>query len=242
MDATETILTRLKTGETVEPRAWASSFAWYEVAKRRRAHARLTRRATQGAPHSRKGAQRASQVQPEQMAAVRDLLSAKEYVALAVRMSGMSYREGASALGISQAAFTGRVASAVDRADVVRDGCSRCGSPARFWRSPRSSEKRAWPIGTSEILDAFGLMRASRASARRELEVQLELDEHRDCVPVAARVRALARTRADGGADDERQALGGLAAACIRQAETLPAPRFADVRLRAARERAGIAA
>jgi DNA-directed RNA polymerase specialized sigma24 family protein len=113
MDATEAILTRLKAGETVDrPRAWASSFAWYEVAKRRRAHARLTRRATQGAPYSRKGAQRASQVQPEQMAAVRDLLSAKEYVALAVRMSGMSYREGASALGISQSAFTGRVASA----------------------------------------------------------------------------------------------------------------------------------
>jgi len=113
MDATEAILTRLKAGETVaRPRAWASSFAWYEVAKRRRAHARLMRRAVQGAPYSRKGAQRASQVQPEQMRAVRDLLSAKEYVALAVRMSGMGYREGASALGISQAAFTGRVASA----------------------------------------------------------------------------------------------------------------------------------
>ena len=72
----------------------------------------------------------------------------------------------------------------------------------------------------------------------RELEVQLELDEHRGCAPVAARVRALARTRAGG----ERQALVELAAACIRQAETLPAPSFADVRLRAARERAGIAA
>jgi hypothetical protein len=76
----------------------------------------------------------------------------------------------------------------------------------------------------------------------RELEVQLELDEHRGCAPVAARVRALARTRAGGGAESERQALVELAAACIRQAETLPAPSFADVRLRAARERAGIAA
>jgi hypothetical protein len=76
----------------------------------------------------------------------------------------------------------------------------------------------------------------------RELEVQLELDEHRDCAPVAARVRALARTRADEGADAERQALVELAAACILRAETLPAPTFADLRLRAARERAGVAA
>jgi len=84
-------------------------------------------------------------------------------------------------------------------------------------------------------------MRASRASVLRELEVQLELDEHRDCAPVAARVQALARTHADGQEHAERQALVELAAACIRQAETLPAPSFADVRLRAARERAGIA-
>jgi hypothetical protein len=76
----------------------------------------------------------------------------------------------------------------------------------------------------------------------RELEVQLELDEHRDCAPVAARVRALARAGAGRRVDAERQTLVELAAACILRAETLPAPRFADVRLRAARERAGIAA
>jgi hypothetical protein len=47
---------------------------------------------------------------------------------------------------------------------------------------------------------------------------------------------------ADEDADDERQALVQLAAACILLAETLSALSFADVRLRAARERAGIAA
>jgi DNA-directed RNA polymerase specialized sigma24 family protein len=113
MDATEAILKRLRAGETVDrPRAWASSFAWYEVAKRRRAHARLMRRVVQEAPYSCKGAQRASQVAPEQIAAVRDLLSVEEFAAMALRMSGLTYREGARALGVSEATFTSRVARA----------------------------------------------------------------------------------------------------------------------------------
>jgi hypothetical protein len=76
----------------------------------------------------------------------------------------------------------------------------------------------------------------------RELEVQLELDDHRGCAPVAARVRAVAQAREGGERETERQALVDLAAACLRRAETLPAPRFTDVRVRAARQRAGIAA
>jgi hypothetical protein len=55
-------------------------------------------------------------------------------------------------------------------------------------------------------------------------------------------VRAVAQVKEAGERDTERQALINLAAACLRRAETLPAPRFADVRLRAARKRAGIAA
>jgi hypothetical protein len=74
------------------------------------------------------------------------------------------------------------------------------------------------------------------------LEVQLELDDHRGCAPLAVRVRAVARAGEAAERAAERQALVDLAAACLRRAETLPAPRFADVRLRAARERAGIAA
>ncbi len=85
-------------------------------------------------------------------------------------------------------------------------------------------------------------MQADRASVLRELEVQLELDDHRGCAPFAGRVRAVAQAGEVGERDAERQALVDLAAACLRRAETLPAPRFADVRLRAARQRAGIAA
>ncbi|MGO9899898.1 MAG: hypothetical protein ACLP0J_09440 [Solirubrobacteraceae bacterium] len=85
-------------------------------------------------------------------------------------------------------------------------------------------------------------MQPDRASVLRELEVQLELDDHRGCAPLAARVQAVARSQNAGERDAERQALVDLAAACIRRAETIPAPRFTDVRLRAARERAGIAA
>ncbi len=85
-------------------------------------------------------------------------------------------------------------------------------------------------------------MQAVRASVLRELEVQLELDDHRGCAPLSARVRAVARAREAGGHDAERQALVDLAAACLRRAERLPAPRFTDARVRAARERAGIAA
>jgi hypothetical protein len=85
-------------------------------------------------------------------------------------------------------------------------------------------------------------MQADRASVLRELEVQLELDDHRGCAPVTARVRALARAENAGGREAERQALVDLAAAYLRRAEALPAARFADVRLRAARQRAGIAA
>jgi DNA-directed RNA polymerase specialized sigma24 family protein len=113
MDAIETILARLGDGETVErPRAWASRFAWYEAAKRRRAHARLMRRVEQGAPYSRTGAQRASHVPPEQMKAIQQLLTTDEFAALAMRMSGLTFREGAQAIGISQAAFTARVTTA----------------------------------------------------------------------------------------------------------------------------------
>ncbi|MGP0052889.1 MAG: hypothetical protein ACLPZR_29195 [Solirubrobacteraceae bacterium] len=85
-------------------------------------------------------------------------------------------------------------------------------------------------------------MQADRASVLRELDVQLELDDHRCCAPLAARVRGVAQAQNAGERNAERQALVDLAAACLRRAETLPAPRFADVRLRAARERAGIAA
>jgi hypothetical protein len=85
-------------------------------------------------------------------------------------------------------------------------------------------------------------MQTDRASVLRELEVQLELDDHRGRAPLAARVRAVAQAGEVGERDAERQALIDLAAACLRRAETLPAPRFADVRLRAARQRAGIAA
>ncbi|MGO9750152.1 MAG: hypothetical protein ACLP22_01250 [Solirubrobacteraceae bacterium] len=85
-------------------------------------------------------------------------------------------------------------------------------------------------------------MQADRASVLRELEVQLELDDHRGCAPLVARVRAVARAGEVGGRDAERQALVDLAAACLRRAETLPVPRFTDVRLRAARQRARIAA
>jgi hypothetical protein len=36
-------------------------------------------------------------------------------------------------------------------------------------------------------------MQADRASVLRELEVQLELDDHRGCAPFAGRVRAVAQ-------------------------------------------------
>ena len=85
-------------------------------------------------------------------------------------------------------------------------------------------------------------MQADRASVLRELEVQLELDDHRGFAPFAGRVRAVAQAGEVGERDAERQALVDLAAACLRQAERLPGPRFTDVRVRAARERAGIAA
>jgi len=71
-------------------------------------------------------------------------------------------------------------------------------------------------------------MQADRASVLRELEVQLELDDHRGCAPFVGRVRAVAQAREVGERDAERQALVDLAAACLRRAETLPAPRLAD--------------